>query len=162
MIDRVSMAGVFCVKHIRDGLVLAEHVLRNTITNIGKTDMLNDYLGTGGIAGGQWFFGLIDNATFSSTNVADTLASHSGWTELFNYPGNRLAWPAGTAANKIIDSTGDAVFTFNATGSVKGFLVASVPSGTGGILWSTVTLAAPTTVAVGDKYVVSSYRVTVT
>lgn len=161
MIDCVSMAGVFCVKHIRDGVVLAEHELRNAITNVGKTDMLNDYLGTGGLAGGQWFFGLIDNAAFSSTNVADTLASHSGWTELLNYSGNRPAWPAGIAANKIIDSAGNAVFTFNAAGSVKGFLVASAASGAVGILWSTVTLATLTVVAVGDKYVISSYRVTV-
>jgi len=162
MIDCISMAGIFHVKHVRDGVVLAEHVLRNTITNIGKTDMLNEYLGAGGIAGGQWYIGIIDNAGFSSTNVADTLATHAGWIELFNYSGNRPAWPAGTAVNKIIDSTGDAVFAFSAAGSVKGFLVASVANGTGGILWSTVTLATPTAVAVGDKYVVSSYRVTVT
>jgi len=155
----LRVCGEYAVRHIRGVRCLRELHVKNAVTNQGKTDLLNGYLGGNG--GRSWYFGLISSTGYSSINVADTLALHAGWTEFTGYSGNRKLWTPGAASANVIDSAGDAVFTFTASGTVVGFLVASVSSGTAGILWSSATTI-NIAVVLNDKIVISDYRVTIT
>jgi len=154
----LHVCGEYSVRHIRGDRCLRELRIKNAVTNQGKTDLLNGYLGGNG--GRSWYFGLISSTGYSIINVADTLASHAGWTEFTDYSGSRKLWTPGAASGNAIDSAADAVFTFTASGTIVGFLVASVSSGTAGILWSSATTTSIAVVA-SDKVVITSYRVTV-
>jgi len=157
---KLQLSGEYEVSHWRRGRLLFSRKIANALTNEGRNDLLNVYLSNVGAVSVSWFIGLIDNVGFNALNVADTLASHPGWTELTNYTGDRPQWVTGAASGLQINSSADAVFTFTASGIVRGFLIASAANGTSGLLWSTTSFTA-TSVDIGDKFVVR-YRVTVT
>ena len=73
--------------HRRDGRV-DDLGFFNGVTNLGFNLMLDSTFRSASM-GGQtpaapvptWYLGLISNASYSSINVTDTMASHSGWLE---------------------------------------------------------------------------------
>jgi len=156
---KLQLHGEYELQHWRGERLLSSRKICNALTNVGRNDLLDEYLGNGGASSGAWYIGLIDNAGFSAVNVADTLTSHPGWTELTNYAADRPQWITAAASGLQINSSTDSVFTFTAGGAVRGFLIASAANGTSGLLWSTTSFTA-TSVDVGDKFVVR-YRVTV-
>lgn len=119
--------------------------IHNLVTTGGKNDMLNQYF-KGSAYTAAWFMGLKGTGSASST---DTLASHSGWTEVTPYSGNRPTIAFGTTSAGSNTATQLSI-TINATATVAGAFIASVNTGTGGILYSAADFAASRGVASGD------------
>jgi len=83
--------------------------------------------------------------------AGDTLASHGGWTEFADYTGNRQAWvEAGVSSQTITNTASPAVFPITGAGTVAGAFIATVTSGTAGVLVCVVDFASSRTVGSGD------------
>lgn len=112
--------------------------IENGVTLAGLTDVLSTAFASG--TQRSWYFGLIDNLSFSAVSAADTMSSHSGWTELTSYSSaTRQAWSSLSVAAAIAYNPTQVVITFSATCDVKGIFLSSndTKGGTTGILWST-------------------------
>ena len=115
---------------------------RETITNLvptgGANDMLDKYL-SGSSYTAAWYLGLVDGGSTPSYNNADTMASHSGWTENVTYSNSTRPAPSFSSAASRAKTTSAAVaFNINGTATIAGaFLTGnSTKSGTTGILFS--------------------------
>lgn len=111
----------------------------NGVTVVGKNHMLDVTFGNSSPVTqvDPWYIGLINNTPTPTLSENDTLASHAGWSEFTTYTGNRKAWDDANAASKVKGTTSTSDFTISSDGTVYGILVASVDTGTGGILWTT-------------------------
>lgn len=129
--------------------------IRNLVTNQGL-----DYLLSAGLAAGSqitsWYVGL--TSASPTPAAADTLASHSGWTEITDYDGSRKAWTAGAVSGRSVDNAGSpASFDISGSASVGGAFLASAASGTSGTLYSAGAFAGGNkSVGSGDTLVVTS------
>jgi len=143
--ERVGAGGVFTVTCVgADGKEKWSDTFHNLVVNQGLQDMNSKYfVGAGYTA--AWFLGLVQGPGSGTTfAAADTLASHAGWTELVPgtaYTGNRKTATFGTATTAdpsvITNSASPASFAMLVNGTVvAGALLASVNSGTSGILFS--------------------------
>jgi hypothetical protein len=113
-------------------------ILRNSVLDAGINDNENVYF-AGSTQRTPWYFGLVDNASFSAFSAADTSASHAGWIEFTNYAeANRQTWSVGTASAKTITGTASSAFTMSGSANIKGaFLISNnTKSGTTGLMWS--------------------------
>jgi len=130
-----------------DGNVKWEEAFPNLVVNVGKTNLLSTYF-TGSSYTATWYLGLVDGGSSPTYNAADTMASHSGWTENTGYSNSTRPAPtwgsasasgggAGSAGTGTISTTATA-FNINATGTIAGaFLVTnSTKGGTTGTLYS--------------------------
>ena len=101
-----------------------------------------------------WYIGLVDNSGFSAFANADTMSSHSGWTEFTNYSeATRPEWTVGAASSRAVTNSATVDFSINGVGgTVKGIFVTSnnTKSGTTGTLWSTAAFSSNATVTNGD------------
>ncbi len=123
----------------RKGGLLWEDVAHNLVTTVGKNDILDKYL-AGSSYTAAWYVGLVDNSGFSAYNAADTMASHSGWTESTSYDeAHRVAasW-ANAASSGTKTSSATSNVTISATVTLDGcFMVTNnTKGGTTGILYS--------------------------
>jgi hypothetical protein len=119
----------------------------NLVTTAGKTDIVDKYF-KGSAYTAAWFLGLAGAGTKA---VGDTLASHAGWSEVNPYTGNRPAITFGTTAAG--SNTATAVsysITLAGPTTVAGAFVASVATGTSGVLYSAGDFAASRSVVAGD------------
>lgn len=122
----------------RQGRIRCRRSFSNGITTVGLNGILDGYFRAGGVI--TPYLGLIDNASYSAVAAADTMSSHSGWTEITAYTqSTRPAWSPDASSSGVISNGTAAVFTFNATKTVKGAFVTSndTKGGTTGTLWST-------------------------
>jgi hypothetical protein len=114
----------------------------NLITKAGADKVLDATFKTG-LTTPAWYVGLINGTPSYSTN--DTMGSHSGWTEDTNYSESvRQTWTPGSVSNQSVDnSASKAVFSINATTTIKGaFLVDnSTKGGSTGTLYSEASFA---------------------
>lgn len=161
--DRVKAGGVFTVTCVGpDGQTKWEDTFHNLVTNVGLVDMNTKYF-TGSAYTATWFLGLITGPGSGTTIAAgDTLASHAGWAEFTNYAGSRKTCTFGTATTAdpsvITNSASVAAFSISGAGGlVAGAFLASVATGTSGILFSASDFAAP-----GDRAVVSGDTLNIT
>lgn len=129
----------FIAQLVRKGRVIKTVRGVNGVTVVGKNHMLDVTFGnsTPVTQVNPWYIGLINNSPTPVLDEADTLASHSGWSEWTSYSGNRKAWDDANAASKIKGTLTASSFTINAPGTLFGILVAAVASGTSGVLWAT-------------------------
>ena len=122
-----------------DGQLKWRDTFRNTVMTVGKNEVLDKTFKASGYTA-SWFVGLVDSASYSAIAAADTMASHAGWTETTQYDeANRQALTLGTpSAGSVNNSASKAVFTINATRTVKGCFVVNnnTKSGTTGVLFS--------------------------
>ena len=143
--ERVGAGGVFTVTCVgADGKEKWSDTFHNLVVNQGLQDMNSKYfVGAGYTA--AWYLGLVQGPGSGTTFAAgDTLASHAGWTELVPgtaYTGNRQTATFGTATTAdpsvIANTASPASFAMLVNGTVvAGALLASVNSGTSGILFS--------------------------
>lgn len=160
---KAKAGGVYKVQCVgADGHVKWEEEMHNLVVNQGLQSMVSVYLDAGTQVT-TWYVGLITGPGASTTIAAgDTLASHAGWTEFTNYTGNRKAAVFGTATTadpSVIDNTASpASFTISGGGgTVAGAFLASVDTGTSGVLFSASDFQAP-----GDRVVVSGDTLNVT
>jgi len=137
---RIKLGGVFKVECFGpDGKKKWGDEFHNLVVNQGLQDLNTKYFKASGYTA-AWYLGLVlgpgSGTTFAAT---DTLASKA-WTEDTNYSGSRKAVTFGTATTadpSVIDnSASPAVFNINNTTTVAGAFLASVASGTSGILFS--------------------------
>lgn len=154
-----------------DGTKKWEAETKNTVCTLGKNDLLNKYFSN--TAAGACYLGLIGAVSYTGVPVAaDTMASHSTWTECGNAnaptytttgAGTRrtltAAW--GAASGGVMSTSATQDYTINSSGTVKGAFIniggsASVDNTTG-ILYSAGLFSAP-----GDRTVVSTDVVKVT
>jgi hypothetical protein len=134
---------VVCVG--KDGKEKWRERVRNTVTTAGKTDIVDKYF-KGSAYTAAWYLGLKGTGSISAS---DTLASHSGWSEVTPYSGNRPAISFGSTSSG--SNTASAVsYSINATATVAGAFIASANSGTTGTLYSASDFAASRSVASGD------------
>ena len=119
--------------------------IHNLVTTEGKNDIIDKYF-KGSSYTAAWYLGLKGTG---SAAAGDTLASHSGWSEVTPYSGNRPAITWGSTSGG--SNTASAVsISINATATVAGAFIASVNTGTSGKLYSAGDFAASRSVASGD------------
>jgi hypothetical protein len=145
----------------KDGNLKWEDKAHNLVVNEGLKDM-NDKYFSGAAYSATWYLGLVTGPGSGTTfAAADTLASHAGWTEFTNYSGNRgaVTFGAATLADpSVITNPSPVQFTITGGGGiVAGAFLASVATGTSGILFSESDFQSP-----GDRAVVSGDVLNVT
>ena len=158
--------GVFHVQCFdKDGNLKWEEKAHNLVVNEGLQNM-NDEFFSGSGYNATWYLGLVTGPGVGNTYAAgDTLASHVGWTESTDYntsgPGERQPANFGAATladpSEIDNSGSPAVFNMTATTDIAGAFLASVDTGTSGILFSVSSFQSP-----GDRSVVSGDTLNVT
>lgn len=138
--DQLSARGRFTVEHWRNGAKIADYELPNSITNEGRTLLLNTFFNAATqIAAAGWYMGLVDNSGFSTFQVTDAYAnlglSGNSWVENTAYSlisGSttaRPAWGPGTAAVPsgstlaTITNASTVVFNINASGNIQGLFI---------------------------------------
>ena len=106
--------GVLCFDE--NGDLVWSREFTNLVVNQGLDYILN----TGAVTGIAVYMGLVSGATTPTFAAADTLASHSGWTEFTSY--TQTAYPTITWGTPSAGSmSGSAVsFSINASGTVAG------------------------------------------
>jgi hypothetical protein len=148
LLEDANVVGAYTVTCIAaDGTIRWEETFKNLVVNVGKTDLLNKYF-AGSSYTATWYLGLVDGASTPTYNAADTMSSHSGWTENVGYSqstrpaaafgaASAAGGGAGTAGTGTI-STSATAFTINATGTIAGAFLTTVStkSGTTGTLYS--------------------------
>ena len=121
----------------------------NLVVTAGLNKVLDATFKTG-LTTPAWYVGL---KGAGSVVLADTMASHAGWSELTPYSNsNRPTFTPGTIASGSVDnSAAKAVFNINATATVVGaFLVdENTKGGTTGTLYGAGDFAASRSVASG-------------
>lgn len=149
---KIGFKGKFHIQHFnKDGKLLNEFDVDNGVTNGGIDNLLDVHFD----AGTQitlWYAGLInDPATLAA---ADTMASHSGWTEFTTYSeANRVTIVFETPASQSVsNSVTSADFNITGSGTIHGIFCTSdnTKSGTTGTLWATAPFASPLAVSNGD------------
>lgn len=120
-------------------------VIHNLVPTAGKNDIIDKYFKASGYTA-AWYMGLAGSGTKAA---ADTLASHGGWSESNPYSGNRpaITWGTTSSGSNVASLI---TFSINATATVAGAFVASVNSGSSGILYSVADFSSPRSVASGD------------
>jgi hypothetical protein len=160
--EKVSGGGVFNFQCFdKDGNLKWEDKAHNLVVNEGLKDM-NDKYFSGSTYTATWYLGLITGPGASTTiDPGDTLASHAGWVEDTDYSGNRKAVTFGAATladpSVISNSGSPSQFSITGTTTIAGAFLASVDTGSSGILFSASDFQAP-----GDRNVVSGDTLLVT
>ena len=144
--------------HDRDGDLKWREEVDNLITTEGKNKYLDACLKTG-LASPAWYVSLIKAAS-GSIDVADTMASHPGWTEGApdtDWTGARIVWTPGTiAAGSVDNSASKAVFPILGSLTIKGALLTDAATGTAGKLLGAALFTG------GDRAVVAGDSLSVT
>lgn len=144
--ESVGAGGVFTVTCIgADGTEKWSDTFHNLVVNEGLQDMNSKYFKGSGYTAG-WYMGLVSGATSPSYAAADTLASHSGWTELVPgtaYTGNRIGVTFNASSPTLADpsvvsnSVAPSAFPMLVNSTVvAGALLTTAASGTSGVLFS--------------------------
>jgi len=140
--ERMNAGGVFTVECVGpDGQVKWTDTFHNLVVNEGLQDMNDKYFKGVGYSA-SWYLGLVTGPGAGNTYAAtDTLATNPGWNENTSYSGNRQAVTFGSPTladpSVINNSASPASFAMTVNGTViAGALLASVSSGTSGILFS--------------------------
>jgi hypothetical protein len=160
--ERVGAGGVFTMTcHGPDGQFKWSDTFHNLVVNVGLQDMNSKYFkGIGYTA--AWYVGLVTGPGAGNTYLAaNTLAVHAGWVENTNYTGVRPTATFGTATTAdpsvISNSASQATFVMTSNAqTIAGALLASVDTGTSGILFSVGNFTG------GDKVVDSGDTLSVT
>lgn len=137
MAETVRATGHYLVKCIgADGQVKWVEEIQNLVTTLGKNSLLD--VGLGGSTFTAFKLGLVDGGSTPTYNVADTMASHAGWTESTAYSNASRPTPTFNAAASGSKATTATAFNINATATIAGcFLTDSATKGgTTGLLYS--------------------------
>lgn len=133
--SQFGLGGVFHVECFdKEGNLRWADDAKNAATDQGLNHALNVVFG-GTTPVTPWYIGLITGT--GTLAAADTLASHAGWTEGMDYTGTRKEWTEGAASAKVMTNSASVDFAISNTMTVKGAFLASVTSGTTGVLFCT-------------------------
>lgn len=156
--DKIDFVGTFTAEVYRpmgvkmQSRLVAVHHGHNDPTTEGVNRLWDTFFGKGTPVTqiDPWYIGLINNSPSPVTAQADTLASHTGWSEFSSYSGNRKAWVDADAASRAKGTTSVSSYSITASGDIYGIFLASVSSGTSGILWNTGAFSTIPSVINGD------------
>ncbi len=158
--EKLPLKGRWDVEHWRKNkhgelYLLNKETIFNDITTAGKNKLFDtmfnavtQQLST------DWCAGLINVASFTGYNPADTMASHAGWIEWTAYSQTtRVAWTQGSASAAAIANSSPMIFDINGTGSVQGLFITTnnTKGGTTGNLWSAASYTSPVAVVPADQ-----------
>lgn len=131
-----------------EGNLKWEDTYTNLVTTLGKNDLLDKYL-AGSAYTAAWYLGLVDGGTTPTYAAGDTLASHSGWSEIatsVTYTAGGSAtnratpsWSSASAGSKATTAT---AFAITGTATIAGTLLTATQArgtasnGGAGILYS--------------------------
>ena len=119
-----------------DGSLAWAAPIDNLVTDAGKNDLLDRYLGGGSAL--TFSLGLINGAS-PTIAAADTMSAHAGWTENQNYSASTRPTPSWNSASSKSKSTLSTTFAINANSQTIGglFIVSNnTKGGTSGVLYS--------------------------
>ena len=142
--ETVGAGGVFTATCVgADGQVKWTEEFHNLVVNEGLQNMNQTYFKGSGYTA-AWYLGLVSGATSPTYAAGNTLASHSGWTELVPgtaYTGNRQTVTFGTATTAnpsvITNSASPSVFPMLVNSTVvAGAFLCTAATGTSGVLFS--------------------------
>lgn len=151
--DGFRLKGQFYAEHVRNGIIIAKIPFPNAIVNEAK-NLVFDTMFNSASQFATWYFGLINNASFSLIAAGDVMNSHGGWAEWTDYDESvRQTFTHGAAASQGISSSSVSTFTISADGTLQGgFLCSnSAKNGTTGKLWSAGTFPGPVDVLDNDQ-----------
>jgi hypothetical protein len=140
-------------EHYRKGKLIDREITHNGITTPGKNSLFDVYF-RAQTQITTWYFGLIDNASFSALNAADTMSSHAGWIECTTYDESaRPTWSPDAAASGAITNTTAVTFNISATKTLNGMFIVSnsTKGGTTGVLWATASFSTTKSVVDDDQ-----------
>lgn len=124
--DRSGIGGVFTFElYDVHGNIIKKGRFKNTVTTVGKNEILNDALRGSAYTVTGPFCGLISSVSFSAIAAADTMASHAGWLEAGaanapTYTAPRPTAAFAAASGGAISYSSAASFTFTGSGTVNG------------------------------------------
>lgn len=162
--DEAQAVGKYVVECFdKDGNLKWVAETPNLVVNVGLQYMAGVALtSTAQIT--SWYVGLYGAAASNSPAAGNTMASHSGWTEVTDYteatrPAATFAAATNANPSVVTNTASKAVFTMNATTTVGGaFLTSdSTKGGSSGTLFSAADFSSP-----GDRSVVSGDILNVT
>lgn len=146
-----------------NGNVKWSETISNLVVTVGKNFMLDQtFKGSGYTA--AWYLGLVDGTSSPTYNAANTMASHSGWTEFTGYSNATRPAPVFNAPSAGAIATTATSFNINASGTVAGAFLTTdnTVGGTAGTLFSAGNFTGGSrTVASGDTLNVT-YTLTLT
>ena len=153
MNNKLGFKNTYKVECFREGQLVWTEERCNLVVNEGLDDVLNQYFKGVGYNAAH-YCGLKSEGAISAN---DTLVSHAGWTELTGYDGNRVAIVLGAVAGQSVSNTANrAQFDINASATIGGVLIATVDTGTAGVLFGAVDFLAARPVLSGDTLVVTT------
>jgi hypothetical protein len=146
IVEQFAPCGIYTANCVRDGVVIWEDVILNTIPDNGKKLLLDTILGNS--AGGAVVMGLKGTGSAATT---DTQASHAGWLEVGlanapTYSGTRKTptFSAASGTTTVSKVTSSAVsFGITSSGTVAGCFINLAGS-------STIDNTTGTLLSVGD------------
>lgn len=133
MKSNIRIGGYFTVDcYGPDGELKWTEVAHNLVTNEGLDHLLDVLLG-GATQSNPWYVGLKESG---SPAAGDTLLSHPTWSENSNYTGTRKEYVEASATSQsVTNSANKASFSIDTdTQTINGAFLASVTSGTSGVL----------------------------
>ncbi len=155
MFDKMPLIGVWKSEHWRGGRLIGVHHAPNDITTPAKNSLFDTMFNAATqVAAVNWVAGLINDSGFTGYNPADTMSSHSGWTEWTSYSQTaRVAWGQGSAASAAITNASPIQFDINGTGTIRGLFIVTnnTKGGTTGLLWSAASYTSTVPVVPGDQ-----------
>lgn len=155
--DFLDPRGVFVADVYRQNRLIKRVHGKNAITTLGKNSILDTFFGAASPVSQvtTWYIGLINNTPTPTLLVADTLASHTGWSEFTSYTGNRKAWTDADSSGGTKGTTTVSTFALSAAGTIYGIFICGAATGTSAVLWSEGAFSSPITLASGDDLKVS-------
>ena len=147
----------------RDGKLINRLEGHNLITNVGVQNWLDTQFGnaTPLTQVNPWYIGLVNNTPSPVYAQADTLASHSGWAEITSeLSAARVAWDDADAATRSKGTSTTSSFSVTGSVTVAGLFIASVISGSSGILFSVGSFSTTQDLVNGDTFK-AGYQLTV-
>lgn len=154
MNEGFKLGGIFTAECFdNNGNLKWKDEFHNLVVNEGLQNVL-DVMFSASSQAATWYLGLTDGTP--TVNAADTLASHAGWAEESGYTGNRQAWVEVRSGQVMTNSASVAVFPITGTATIGGGFLASVATGTTGILFSAGALSG------GDRSVINGDTVNLT
>ena len=135
------------------GKVIWQDLIHNTVVDVGKDAILDD-----GVSSQTWYVGLTDGTP--TVAAGDTMASHSGWTEVTDYSeSTRPAWGEGASSGQSVTNATAVDFSINAGSTTVGGAFITSDSTKGG---SSGTLLAAGAFTGGDVTLSSGSTLSVT
>ena len=128
--EQAHAEGVYTFKcfEYEGGPLVWEEKISNVVATVGKNLMLQTALTGSAYTVVGPYMGLISSVSFTAVAAADTMASHTGWTEAgsTNAPtfAARIAPAFGTAATGAIALSAATSFTMTGAGTLQGAFIA--------------------------------------